>query len=87
MKNKITINTILEAAEKNNLVVTNTDHPGLFIGEEKVEANELFFDIYQELNSEDKIALSMNISLKKEKSKLNFKHVTTTFANDDFGAA
>ena len=83
----IEIENILEAAKKNGLNISKGERTGLYIGNDKVGINELFTDIYEELSIEDQIALSIDVTVNKEKSKINFKDVTTSFVNDRLGAA
>ncbi|SET83697.1 hypothetical protein SAMN05216389_1369 [Oceanobacillus limi] len=87
MNNKITKEKVYEVAKRYGLDVEISQSPGLYVNDEKVELDTLFVDYYQHNSADNKIEISINVTVNKEKSKIKFKHVTNDFVTDGFGAA
>lgn len=86
MNNEITKEQIIEIAARYGIEVLSGKEPGLYIGERKVDERELFADVYSKLNTEDRLSLSLNVTLTKKKHKKNVNYINT-FSYDERGIA
>lgn len=80
MDNKITKEQIFKVAERYGLEAYDSQKPGLYINNEEMKMDDLFADVFAQLNVEEKIENAINVTYEKEKSRIKFKHITSDFS-------
>lgn len=90
MMNEVTLDNILKAAEENGLEVKESKRPGIYNQSTKISLDELFKEFYNNVEfdkSNEKVTLSVTLSLDKKVNNLVFQKINKNYSFDEYGAA